>query len=322
MADVGKINGVLKSDINRLNGITEATIGKVNDLDFATGAGYVSGAIMHLVAADSSSYSGPGATTWVDISGSTNNVALVNGPTEPVAGDDYIAFDGVDDYGSHTFQSGEYFYGDSSNTSMFTTASGSVVVSFAEAGTTGFIASDAVWQFGSRKQSSGMRCFQLRVERRGICVLLAYGSVVFVKWPSNDPTNFHYNSSRGYWEPKPDRVIHASIRWERSPATGYRHMCAYLNGVPFTTSGFTGGSSGQSGLASSSRINYTYANASAVRRGQAQWFIGGQHNKSGNLITNTLQSNMGEVLLYSSALTDAEMLQNYNAYISAYGPLN
>jgi hypothetical protein len=110
---------------------------------------------MHVVAADSNSYSGPGATTWNDISGSSNNVSLVNGPTEPVAGDDYIVFDGVDDYGVHTWQSGDYFYGDSSTNAMFPSASISFVVSFPEFGTTGYVWNPyAIAQFGSRKQSS------------------------------------------------------------------------------------------------------------------------------------------------------------------------
>lgn len=323
MSDIAKINAVAPADFSKIRGIAKGDIAKVDGLDMpSSGTQYVSGATMHLVAANATSYSGPGATTWNDISGSSNNVSLINGPTEPTAGDDFIRFDGVDDYGKHTFVSGEYFYGDASNTAQFLTASCSFVASFPEDGTTGLVARDAICQFGSRKQSSGMRCFQMRAEYRGIIVLLAYGSAVFIKWPSNDSTNFQYNSASGYYEPKPDRVLNMGLRWQRSPATGYRHVGGYLNGAPYASSGFTGGSSQQSGIASESRTNYTYANASAVRRGQAEWLLAGQHNSSGNLITNTLQSDMREFLLYEGALTDAEFLQNHNAYVSAYGPLN
>ena len=282
---------------------------------------YVSGSVMHVVAADVNSYSGPGATTWNDISGNSSNVSLVNGPTEPVAGDDYIVFDGVDDYGVHTWQSGDYFYGDSSTNAMFPSASISFVVSFPEFGSTGYVWNPyAIAQFGSRKQSSGMRCFQMRAERRGILMGFAYGSAHFIQWPSNQPNDFQYNSGTGLYEPIPNRVIHFGIRWEKTPSTGYRNIGGYINGLPYVASGFTNNPPNQ--LANSSRCDFQFAGASALRRGQAQWLLQAQHNSSGNILANTLQGDLREVLLYTGALTDAEFLQNYNAYVSAYGPLN
>lgn len=323
MPDIAKLNAIAPADFNKVDGIAKGDIAKISGFDMpSSGTQYVSGAAMHLVAANATSYSGPGATVWNDISGSGNNVSLINGPTEPTAGDNFIRFDGVDDYGQHTWVSGEYFYADASNYTQFPTASCSFVASFPEDGTTGLVPRDALCQIGSRKQSSNMRCFQMRAEYRGVMVLLAYGSSVFIKWPSNDTTNFQYNSASGYYEPKPNRVLNMGVRWQRSPATGYRHVGGYLNGAPYASSGFTGGSSQTNGLASESRTDYTYANASAVRRGQAQWLLEAQHNSSGTILTNGFSADIREVMLYTGALSDAEFLQNHNAYVSAYGPLN
>lgn len=322
MPEIAKLSGVVPANFSEVTGVSKGSISEINGFTLpSSGPSYVAGSVMHVVAADPNSYSGPGATTWNDISGGNNNVSLVNGPTEPVAGDNYIFFDGIDDYGVHTWQSGDYFYGDASTNSMFASASMSFVVSFPEQGSTGFVWNPyAIAMFGSRKQSSGMRCFQMRAERRGILIGFAYGSAHFIQWPSNQPNDFIYNSGTGIYEPKPDRVIHLSIRWEKSPSTGYRNIGGYINGLPFVASGFTNNPPSQ--LANSSRCNFQYASSSALRRGQAEWLLQSQHRRNGLSRANYLQADLREVILYPAALTDAQFLQNYNAYVSAYGPLN
>ena len=322
MPDIAKLSGVAPADFSEVSGVAKGSIADINGFTLpSSGPGYVAGAALHVVAADANSYSGPGATTWNDISGNSSNVSLFNGASEPVAGDDYIVFDGVDDYGAHTWQSGDYFYGDSSTNAMFASASISFVVSFPERLSTGFVWNPyAIAQFGSRKQSSNMRCFQMRAERRGILIQFAYGSSSFIQWPSNQPNNFQYNSGTGIYEPIPDRVIHFGVRWEKSPATGYRNIGGYVNGLPYVASGFTNNPPNQ--LANSSRCDFQYASSSALRRGQAEWLLQSQHKANGLSRANYLQGDLREVLLYSAALTDAQFLQNYNAYVSAYGPLN
>ena len=57
-----------------------------------------SGLTLNVDAGNTLSYSGSGST-WTDLSGSGNNITLVNGPTFFSNNDGYINFDGVNDYG-------------------------------------------------------------------------------------------------------------------------------------------------------------------------------------------------------------------------------
>lgn len=57
------------------------------------------GLVLHLDAAQRTSYSGSG-TAWNDLSGNRNNATLTNGPTFNSANGGSIVFDGVDDYAS------------------------------------------------------------------------------------------------------------------------------------------------------------------------------------------------------------------------------
>lgn len=60
-----------------------------------------SGLILHLDAANASSYSGTG-TTWTDLSGNNYHGTLLNGPTYSATNGGSIVFDGTDDYVSGT----------------------------------------------------------------------------------------------------------------------------------------------------------------------------------------------------------------------------
>jgi hypothetical protein len=55
------------------------------------------GLVMHLDASAPSSYPGSG-TAWSNISGQSNNMTLINGPTYNSVNGGYIQFDGTDDY--------------------------------------------------------------------------------------------------------------------------------------------------------------------------------------------------------------------------------
>tara|TARA_R100000278_G_scaffold1628_2_gene3242 strand:- start:402 stop:1187 length:786 start_codon:yes stop_codon:yes gene_type:complete len=69
------------------------------------------GLILHLDAGNSASYSGSG-TTWTDLSSSSNNATLRNGPTYSSANQGYFTFDGTNDYadvsGSQTLASATF----------------------------------------------------------------------------------------------------------------------------------------------------------------------------------------------------------------------
>ena len=70
------------------------------DVDSSGGGGggiITTNLVLHLDAGDSSSYSGSG-TTWTDLSSSSNNGTLTNGPTFDSADGGSIVFDGTNDY--------------------------------------------------------------------------------------------------------------------------------------------------------------------------------------------------------------------------------
>ena len=68
---------------------------------------------LHLDASNSSSYSGSG-TAWNDLSGNSNNVTLVNGPTYSSNDGGYLDFDGTNDYiNANTALPDSFFQGNS-----------------------------------------------------------------------------------------------------------------------------------------------------------------------------------------------------------------
>lgn len=60
-----------------------------------------SGLVLHVDAANIKSYPGSG-TTWSDISGNSNNVSLVNGPTYSTANKGGFVFDGTNQYAEYS----------------------------------------------------------------------------------------------------------------------------------------------------------------------------------------------------------------------------
>ena len=83
---------------------------------FAPGGIVKDGLILHLDAAQPSSYPGIG-TAWTDLSGNGNTGTLINGPTYDIANGGSFTFDGVDEYA--TFPSGPTL-GITSSTSTWT----------------------------------------------------------------------------------------------------------------------------------------------------------------------------------------------------------
>jgi len=310
---INDINGVAWSNINDVNGVAVANIADINGVDAPSSqTDYVStGLEFHVNASDSNSWTG--TTTWTDLAG-TQNMSLVNGPTV-ASGTDYVAFDGNDDRGDVTWGASDYFYGSSTNYTMWTTMSMQVVISWPEDGSTGYIHADAISTFGSRQQSSNMRGFFFQFGRRGMEINMMYGSRVTVEFPA-DTTEFQFNSSRGYYEPKPNRVYNLAICIDRSASP---EVTCYLNGSTFTPNGIEGSATQ---VGSSSTINTTYLDNSAVRRGPSPWRANHFQLSSGAFTASALTANWHECLLYSTKLSASEVQQNHDAYVDRYGALN
>jgi hypothetical protein len=312
---INDINGVAWSNINDVNGVAVANIADINGVDAPSSqTDYVSSGLeLHLNASDSSSYSGPSATTWNDLSGNGHNVTLVNGPTEPTDGDGYVSFDGTDDYGTITWASGDYFHGSSTNYTFWDEFSFTFVVSFPEDGSTGQVVTDAVARFGSRQQNSNMRCLWMQADLRGIWIGLAYGSTTFFSWPA-DSNEFVYNTTYSRWQPQPDRVYHCTLTMDRTTSP---HVITYLNGQTYTVAAWQG--SYVSGTNTGSQANLIYINNSQVRRGPATWYLAHTQFSSGSLVSSSTTCDIREVMLYNDRLTAAEVDQNYDAYVERYG---
>jgi hypothetical protein len=324
MPNITSISGIAANLIVKRSGHLKANITSLaskspNRLNFSPSlTEYVSnGMELHLNALDSNSYSGPNATTWNDISGNSKNVTLVNNPSEPSSGDGYVVFDGVDEYGTITWDSTDYFYGSSTDYTYWDEYSYSFVCSWPENGTTGFIPSDSVVRFGSRQQNNNMRALWMQMDIRGIWIALAYGSNVFFYWPSNDSANFQYNSSAARYEPKPNRVIHGTLTMDRTTSP---HVITYLNGQTYTVGAWQG--SYASGTNTGSQTNLTFINNSNVRKGPATWYLMHTQGSNGSLVSSTTNGYLREVLMYNRRLSSTEVTQNYDAYIDRYGSLN
>jgi len=328
-----KITGVDITNITKRSGVSN--LSKVTGISLSLGAGggggsqpasgysglTTSGMIMRLDAADANSYSAPGATTWSDLSGNGKNLTLVNGPTEPTAGDNYVNFDGVNDYGTLTWVSGDHFYVNdtlSNNNAPIPAFTATAVFSFPEdPANPGYIPTDSFVRFGSRRQSGGLRCLMIDFSHRGIQMTIAYGTNPRINWPTSPTADFQYNSATAQYQPKPNRVLFAAITVTPSSTP---EMVGYLNGATFTPQSVVGSVSNVSG---SSIGNVTYLPNSSVDLGPDTWYFGVGQNSSGSIASaNYLSANVYEYVLYDRVLTASEIQTNYNAYVTEYGPLN
>lgn len=318
MPNITSISGVAANLIVKRSGHPRANITGLasrspNRLSFSPSlTDYVSTNLeWHINSQDSNSYSGASATTWTDLVG-TQNMDLNNGPTKP-SGEDYVAFDGIDDYAEVDWASTDYFYGSTSNYTMWTTASMQCVLSFPEDGNTGFTYSDAVLRFGNRYQST-TRGFNFDVRYNGVGVNIFYGTYMRINWPAT--SDFTYNSSRGFYEVIPGKTYNVAITMDRSSLNG--HFNAYLNGNHWTPNGTNGSLTQLNGI---SRWNSTWINNGNVRRGRVPWYFGIGQFSNGTISSNALPSNVYEYMLYTSELTETEVEQNLQAYEDRYGTI-
>lgn len=324
-----KITGVDTTNITKRSGVS--SFSKATGVSLSLGGGgsqpaspysglTSSGMIMRLDAADANSYSAPGATTWYDLSGNGKDLTLVNGPTEPTAGDNYINFDGVNDYGTLTWVSGDHFYVNdtlTNNNAPIPAFTATAVFSFPEdPNNLGYVPDDAFVRFGSRRQTTGLRCLQIDFSHRGIQFTIAYGTNPRFNWPSTPSADFQYNAAKGQYQPKPNRVIFAALTVTPSSTP---ELVAYYNGATFTPYSVVGDVVNVSG----SSGNATYLPNASVDLGPDTWYFGVGQDSSGSIATsNYLNANVYEYVLYDRVLTATEIQTNYNAYVTAYGPLN
>ena len=313
MANISKVSGVASASIKKIDGVSKASIGKLNELSFASSnTDYIStGLEFHVNANDTNSWTGS-STTWTDLAG-TEDMTLVNGPTKP-SGEEYIAFDGTDDRGYVTWDSSDYFYGSTSDYTFWNTMTVQFVASWPEDGSTGYIPIDSHAHIVSRLQSTtrGFRCF---FGRLGASFDIFYGTRMDIRWPNT--SDFQYNSSRGYYEPKPNQVYSFAITMDRTSSSG--HFNAYLNGQSFTPSSVNGS---LTQLNSTSRWNSTFINNSNVRKGRDTMHFEIGQKSNGGLSSSSFTCNIHEILLYSTELTQSEVAQNLTAYTDRYGALN
>jgi len=330
---IEKINSLALSSIAEINSTAKASIAKFNGSEAASVSltDYVSSGLeMHFNAGDENSYnSSTTPSTWTDISSNGYSMTLNNGPTEPNAGDNYIQFDGVDDYGEIIVPSSDYFYGEGSASGGSETHdqdqySFIAVCSFPESGSTGYVVSDAYCGMTCRRRrqtySSSTRGTLIRFSLYGFQHSNYYGALASLKPPSNMSTYFHYNSSRSQYEIKPDTKVHVAATIDLTSSTTNNFIC-YINGQTFTATASTGGSN-----RSGSSLNLSYDTTSQIKDGSQYWHHGVSplnttYNGNPVVSSNSLSTNTYELMMYNRVLTQAEVEQNFDAYVDRYGSI-
>ncbi len=334
MAIISKINNIALASMSKLQGVSMASVEKFGGVSRTSNqpTAYVSnGMEMHFNAGDENSYnSSTNPNTWTDISPNGYSMALNNGPTEPSPGDNYIQFDGVDDYGEIVVPSTDYFYGEGAasggtethNQTQYTFIA---VLSFPEDGSTGYIVGDSFCGMASRRRrftsSTSTRGTMVRYSYRGFEHSNYYGSVVMMEPPSNMSTYFHYNSSRGKYELKPDTKIHVAFTIDLTSSSTRNFIC-YINGSTFTANSLAGSASSLSG----SSANLTYDTTSQIKDGSEYWHhavmpLNTSYNDNPVVSSNKLSTNTSEIMMYNRVLTATEVQQNFNAYVDRYGSI-
>jgi hypothetical protein len=337
---ISEINNKAIADLSHFLGKAKGDYGNILGDIFSSGqpsyTDYISrGLEMHFNAGDETSYnSSTNPTTWSDISGNGYNMALNSGPTEPSAGDNYLQFDGTDDYGVVTLSSGDWGYGEGAasggtethNQTQYTFI---CVCSFPEDGTTGYVPLDSYCMLTSRRRrltsSTSTRGTLIRFSRWGFEHSNYYGTTVRMEPPSNKSTYFQLNNTGRYspsrYEIKPNTKIHAAITIDLTNSSTNNMIC-YINGQTFTANSLIG----SAGNLSNSSCNLTYDTTTQIKDGSQYWVHGvstlnTSYNGNLQVSTNSLTTNTYELMLYNRVLSQAEIEQNYDAYVDRYGAI-
>jgi len=253
------------------------------------------GLVLYLDAANTRSYPGSG-TTWSDLSRSSNNGTLINGPTFNSANLGSIVFDGTNDYSEVT----------SRNTNLeFQPTSGYSCMVFykstATSTTNGALISNMVssppyqgWDLWFNTSISNTIAMHLISSWGGNAIKVA--------------VNYNYSTYSNQW-------LCFGYTYDGScPTTTQGTLNSvdfYLNGQLYTsgkqlgepTAGFGDGFN-----TSSETISY---NTSQRFRASSRW--------SSGTYTAGCPATIGTILVYNRKLSASEMLQNYNAQKGRFG---
>lgn len=339
-------SGVLSDNINTIDGV------ELPEASVALGS-YVSTDLeLHLNAYDSNDYT---TTQWNDLSNNATHMTLVNSPTLPTGNDKFFEFDGVDQYMRATMPSTHTFYGTgpaSGGTASALHDYWSIQATFEwpEDGSTGYIPADSFFLVCSRRNKStsgsSTRGWQIGFGRQGARISYFYGYPAICFWPDSvDDSRFHYNNSRGRFEPKPNTKINVCLTIDLTQgATGTpRAFRAYLNTSDTTmalweSSGHNN-SGDSTGFHDVSPTNETapddgddsegglqYATNNNLEAGSEIMTVGvtpdvASYNGNFSATGSTHTMRIYDLLLYSRVITTSEMQQNLAASVDRFGSI-
>lgn len=248
------------------------------------------GLVLQLDAADLNSYSGTG-TTWADISGSSNNATLINGPTFNASNGGHFIFDGVNDVVKGTTISSTS--GNNSRTVMAWYKSNlNQNLSIIDKGSFG-INNAAEQLFIATENSAGEPGFYPPTNPGGI----------YIAFWSNDiyypiPTSILFD---GNWH----FVAYTYDASNRSVSICFDGVFAssiyYMNGTWNTLN------------------TKPFILTSALNTTNNEYWIGQNRAKMWGRGTEYSNSRIAGVSIYNRSLTEQEILTNFNALKSRYG---
>jgi hypothetical protein len=254
-----------------------------------------SGLVLHLDAAQKRSYPGTG-TTWTDLSGNGNNGTLVNGPTFNSANGGSIVFDGVDDH----INMGNILNSVFAGTNVKYTIS--VWVKFDVLNVnTGY---SLVSKIGDSSFGENQRQFSFIVRNLTGSSYNGF-QVEYIKYATLDAGSFRGVRTNNF-NVLTNNIYNITVTHDGSINTndGLDRVNLYLNSVNETkTISFTGG---------------TLLNT--FEAGTARTAIGSVIGANPiNTPRSPLDGNVYNTLIYNRVLSQAEILQNYNATKSRFG---
>ncbi len=321
MPDISKVSGVAADSVKKIDGVSKASIGKLNELSFASTLSIVTtNLVHHLDAANSSSYPGSGST-WFDLTSNSIDGTFRGAPTySSTDGGGSFFFDGVDDGIKFDYDdaadlrigedSGELnavgttgitrTYGNLSSYGGFTYQAWVKI----QSGT-----SDVFWVFannGSVTTSEAASNTYLYYQGVEFLVNGNNGRIVCFVFDGNGSNT--RNDRRRFMTPT-----------STIPSNGTWMNVAYTlpNDSPLPLTG------GKIYLNGSEVSNLEYSNGLGSGLGYRAKFSSSQSNKYHAGIAlrrgSFRRGFLGEHLWYNDVLTDAEILQNYNATKTRYG---